>query len=392
MLNALCLMQIFLYVFLAPIAREAFDNSEIQYAYSLGLVFLIAFLISGLVVRQKSPTTTQNEAQFTLTLRAFGLMILWAFAYIAIAIEFGLINRRIGTHEAGALFASIPLSLLVFFRLYEVLLPLFLSLLVARFFNAEKISTIEIAATIILVASIGFSGALYSRSQVAFLMVTVLVLTQNTVDKTTRRNLLASAFFIALMFVATVTFYRWSSPEIYAGDEYFIQAFLERLDGLEVLSNLIKDGGIFWTGQNPDAIWPPLISSIPMLPEAAELKAAALTTVKATLLYTEYGSLQGDINSFAMLDPYYWGGVVGLIFAGAFLGYVSKWVDKNIGQAKSKAIAALQVAIACNIMIMEREYISMLTNIVRDWIVIYGFLMCFVTMNEASLGTKVIAK
>lgn len=388
MLYKICLSQILIYLFIIPAVRLIWGGVSSEYSYWTGLVFLLAFISGGVSVFGR--ISTRRLINHKIKADGKFIIIIWALSYVVMSVSYGLFNRRIGTHEAAELFASIPIYALLVFRSFEVMLPFLLSLFVVQVFERRWQSSIDKIVVAILILAIGFSGAIYSRGQIFYLLASVIVILQNSIDEVIFKRLLLRATALTSFFVIGVSIYRWLSFE---ADEaygvYFSREFLARLDGLEVISYLTAREGVSWFGLNPSAIFSPLISAIPFLPEASELKATAMTSVKANILYHEFGSSQGDINSFVLLDSYYWGGILGLVGAGFVLGYASRCVDRYIGKTTMRGVAALLVAAAGNVVFMEREFISMLINVVRDWLIVYVFMVFFLRGNSRTLTSLV---
>ena len=383
MLYKICLFQILVYLLFIPIARRILEDFLESYSYFAALFFLLFFIIGGANFFQKKGKKIYSSQVNNFSIKLGGILLIsvWSLVYIAISINYGLFNRRIGTESAAELFASIPLQVLVVFRSFELILPYFLGVFIFQIHDKEKLSAIDKVAAVMLAIGFIFSGAANSRSQTFFILAIAVVLVQNVIAKEKIKKLLTISFFTAVLAVFFVSLARLISIDGGTADGYFTREFLVRLDGLEVISRLIEENGISLFGLNSSAIFYPIISSIPFLSEANELKATALTTVKSNLIFQEFGSLQGDINSFVLLDVYYWGGMVGVMVSGLSIGLFASWVDKNVGIASKLLWQALAVAIAGNIVYMEREFVSMLLGITRDWFIFYIFMKLFLQKN-----------
>lgn len=383
MLYKICLFQILVYLLFIPITRQVLEDHPESYSYFAALFFLLSFIVGGIIFFQRKGIQIYalQVNNFSIKLGGRLLIAAWSSVYITISINYGLFNRRIGTESAAELFASIPLGALVVFRSFELILPYFFGVFIFQIYDKGKLSAIDKIAAIMLVFGFIFSGATNSRSQTFFILAIAVVLVQNVITKEKIKKLLRISFLIAVLVVFFVSLSRLMSIDGGIADGYYTREFLVRLDGLEVISRLIDENGISLFGLNSSAIVSPIISSIPFLSAANELKAAALTTVKSNLIFQEFGSLQGDINSFVLLDPYYWGGMVGVLVAGFLIGLFASWADRNVGIASKLVWHALAVAIVGNIIYMEREFISMLLSIIRDWFIFYIFMKLFLQKN-----------
>jgi hypothetical protein len=303
-------------------------------------------------------------------------------------LRYDLYNRRIGTEVAAELFAAIPPLELIIFRTYEVILPFVLALGLINYHARKKKNVLTSfrfgsqAVVFSVLVSFLLSGALNSRSQLFFLIFIVFIIAQNTIPSASFRRYLKTGFIVGCIFLVGVTLNRLAYTEQDFSIDYFLDQFVTRLDGLDVVSSLISDYGISWTGINISVLAFPLVSMIPFLPEALELKATALTTVKSNILLIEYNSMQRDINSFLVLDVYYTSGLTGVIVAGFLIGFGAKWVDKGVLKSGGKIILAFASSIACNVVFMEREFIGIVIGIVRDFMIILVFSQILIRRVE----------
>jgi hypothetical protein len=106
------------------------------------------------------------------------------------------------------------------------------------------------------------------------------------------------------------------------------------------------------------------------LDRAKELKADALTTVKAVILEQELDSKSRDVNSFIILDTYYCGGILGVTLVAILIAYFSRLADKKIGITSNWIFQIFLIAIIINFVVMEREAVGMVISIVRDWLIL----------------------
>jgi hypothetical protein len=222
------------------------------------------------------------------------------------------------------------------------------------------------------------SGLAFSRSQAFFLLACTAIMLQNSFTRRQFRKLLVSTAMAATMVFVLVSVYRLTVNPIDNFSEHFSEEILKRVDGLELISLLIETYGYPLTGVNTSAVAVPVVSSIPFLPAAAELKANALTTIKSFILANEFGSMQRDTNSFVIVDIYYWGGIVGLMLSAVLLGCAAKKVDERILLSKGIAMNSLFFALACNIVYLEREFITILIGTARDFTIYTAifFVIC----------------
>ena len=164
--------------------------------------------------------------------------------------------------------------------------------------------------------------------------------------------------------------------------QYIETEFVQRLDGLEVVSKVASIHGYQPFGINVSAFIPLIKSHIPFLQEAAAYKAAGLTTIKAGILSNELGETARDINSFIILDAYYLGGLLGVGCAGFAIGLLAGFVDKRIGLGRGKVVFVGMVSIAMNLLILEREMLGMAISIVRDFVILlFAFTIIFINIR-----------
>lgn len=377
MLYYFCLAQIIAYLFFIPVIRLMVGDVSGDYYFFISFSFLALYILGGRISHFFLDRDIFNN-QNIIAKRKW-LFIIWGISYILISYHYRMYDRNFGTGEAGIIFSQIPLYLLAVFRSFEIILPLFLSLFLIRLTSFNRLLIEDRFFDGILLLSICFSGALYSRSQLVFLLFSSLVILQNNVEIARYRKLVYWVIFMGTLSVMFVTTTRLIAYTQEIDSSYFSHEFLARLDGLEVISQLIDASGVYWLGMNPASAFSSFIAAIPFLSEATYLKANGLTTIKSVILLQEFGSSKRDINSFIVLDLYYVGGVLLIIFAGFFLGFVARWIDRSIGRGQAPTyIYALQVSIAMNMIIMEREFFSILISIFRDWFLVYVAMLAFI--------------
>jgi len=201
-------------------------------------------------------------------------------------------------------------------------------------------------------------------------MISILLIVQNKFEpKTLLRLLYKAGFFAGIIFFA-VTISRMSLYEDKSANDYLSSEVLQRVDGLEVVSQIIDKYGYQMTGINASAALNPITSLIPFLDRAKELKADALTTVKAVILEQELDSKSRDVNSFIILDTYYCGGLLGVTLVAIIIAYFSRLVDKKVGVTSNWIFQIFLVAIVINFVIMEREAVGIVISIARDWLIL----------------------
>lgn len=374
MLYNLCLLQIAVYLFASPLIRQGLGVDATEYSFGIAALFTLLFVAAGIASRSKRRLRGSIDHQLVVSLRGSIILIAWAILYSALSLKHGLINRRIGTHEAALLFSEIPVFDLIVFRIFELLLPFIIAHLIIKTIKF-RLNMTDKCLTLFIGLALALSGLAFSRSQAFFLLASSVIILQNSLNRRQFRKLLTSTAITAIAIFALVSIYRLTSDSAESFNSHLSDEILKRIDGLELISLLVQMHGLSLTGVNPSSAVAPVLSSIPFLPAAVELKANASTTVKSIILALEFGSLQGDTNSFVIVDVYYWGGVVGLMFSAIFLGYATKKVDEKIFISKGVVMNSIFIALACNIIYMEREFINMLIGIGRDFLIYTAIFM-----------------
>jgi len=389
MLFWICLIQIIVYLLIAPYFMVLLDSSR-EYFFSASIIFTLTYIFGASLKKNNRNKLEVERIEFRNAALLF--FALFAILYSCISIKHGLYNRRIGTEEIAVLFSGIPFYEVIAFRIYEVVLPLVLSLIFLIWsLNKKTVANDRLFIRLILVfffisVSILLSGVLNSRSQFAILLLSMIVICQNSIPRAALRKYVKLGAVVGIFIAASVSLKRFLSIDDLS-TEYLIAEFITRLDGLELISRLASDQEISWTGINFLSLMVPLIASMPFLPEAIELKAQALTTIKANILFLEYNSVQRDVNSFVVLDIYYIAGLFGLAFAGSLIGFSVRWVDSNVLASKGLIKFSLATAMTFNLIILEREFISIFLGILRDWLILYFF--CFISIRKIYFRSKV---
>lgn len=377
MLFNICLIQIALYLFVSPIIRIGLGDDVVNYSFAVALLFTFLFIVAGIKSKSNKNLPVSSENQLLISTNGAIIVSFWALLYIAISLRHGLMNRRIGTHEAAILFSEIPVVELIIFRAFELLFPLLISYLIIKIIKF-KLSVPDKFLALSLVVALALSGVIFSRTHLLFILICTAVILQNSLNRGQFRKLLTFAVVAGVLMFVLVSAYRFTHDPPDNLSAFISDSILKRSDGLELISLLIEIYGYPLTGVNPSAITPPIISSIPFLPLADDLKASALTTVKSNILAFEFSSPLRDTNSFVIVDVYYWGGVIGLMLSAIFLGLITTKIDQKILISKSLLINSLLIASAGNIIIMEREFIGILIGMARDFIIfaVVLFIIC----------------
>lgn len=373
MLFKLVFLQIAIYLFIAPLMRVFLGKDIKEYHFGIALIFLFFFVISGLIFGKKRLIYLHRIDVFKLdteTSYKWLMIIAWIAVCTLISFSYGLSDRRIGTEVVAELFASIPPFELMIFRILEIALAFLMSCVLLNLSDGKNSFIKNGGLFLAILFAFFILGAGSSRSAAGLFVLSILLMVQNKFEpKTLLRLLYKAGIFAGLIFLA-VTASRMSTNDDTNVGEYLSSEVLQRVDGLEVVSQIIDKYGYQMTGVNAYAALNPIISLIPFLDRAKELKADALTTVKSVILEQELDSKSRDVNSFIILDTYYCGGILGVAFVATLIAYFSRLVDKKIGVTSNWVFQIFLVAIIINFVVMEREAVGMVISIVRDWLIL----------------------
>lgn len=391
MLYKFIFLQIIIYLFISPFARVSIGGTLADYHFGIAIIFIAVFYISGIVFRVKKITHPSRSDVIELnteTSYKWLLILAWILACIMISFDYGLSNRRIGTEIAAELFAGIPYYVLFVFRSLEISLAFLMSLVIINLSDSSK----SRSKNMLLVFSMGVAlfllGASSSRSALGIFFITILLIIQNKFSSKKFKKLIISAGTVALIIFITVTTSRISAEKNIDMDEYFSSDILQRVDGLEVVSKIINKYGYQITGINASVALNPIISLIPFLDKSRELKIDALTTVKSVILEQELDSKFRDVNSFVILDAYYCGGIIGVVFVASLIAYLSRLVDAKVGATSNWIFQIFLVAVIVNFVSMERETIGIFISIARDWVILCA--VAFVFLSRAKIANQII--
>jgi hypothetical protein len=373
MLFKFVFFQIIVYLFIAPLARVFFGKNINEYNFGVAIVFAFFFAITGLIFREKKLAYSHRIDVLKLDIATsykWLIIIAWIAVCTLISFSYGLFDRRIGTEVVAELFASIPPFKLMIFRVLEISLAFLMSCVLLNFSDKKNSFMKNCSLLLAMLFAFFILGAGSSRSATGLFMISILLIVQNKFEsKTLLRLLYKAGFFAGIIFFA-VTVSRMSLYEDTSANEYLSSEVLQRVDGLEVVSQIIDKYGYQMTGINVTAALNPITSLIPFLDRAKELKADALTTVKAVILDKELDSKSRDVNSFIILDTYYCGGILGVAIVAIVIAYFSRLVDRKIGVTSNWIFQIFLVAIVINFVIMEREAVGIVISIARDWLIL----------------------
>jgi len=389
MLYKVCLIQILLYLFIVPLLRLFLNSEIINYEFGISFGFLTSFLIAGRINRAiRKKGKLNGEAIFNFTEKMnfrWLLFVLFVSVSAFISFKYELYNPRIGTEEAAMRASQVPPLYTIIFRSLGIMLPIFLAIVIGEILKQKRIKTLTIITVIILMFAFFITGAASSRIALGLYLLMALIINQNLISSSQLRKI-SFYFIIFTMFMYFfVTIHRILSGDSRDLFEYVSAEVLQRLDGLEVISKIVELHGYQFTGINPVAILNPIISSIPFLNTALILKADAMTTVKSLVMFLEFDSPLRDVNSFLVLDVYYWGGMVSLIIVAYVVGWAARLVDRGIGMSRGWVHQLFLIALVVNLTVLESESISLILGTFRNWLILLFCCNLFFYKNKISV-------
>ena len=344
------------------------DSPHDLASLSVAGLFVASVVFGHFLSSPQKKRTEHYRAMHQFTAVGQLIIVLWCTIHITLCIQYGLYDRRIGTETIALLFSGLSVYELIAIRALEIFLPYLLT--IALFNARDGTGVLRYIVPVALISAFIASGAVNSRSQTLVLGLAVLILVQNVLPRRRLSRLLLIFTALGIATATLVTVNRVTQAYDVDATSYTQHEFVKRLDGLEIVSTLIKQGGVSLFGQSPETLLLPLIAAMPVSQRATELKALALTTVKANILENELSSNERDVNSFVITDAYYLGGLLGTCLIGLLVGFVAKYIDRRVGLTKSPYIHLLLVACICDGLVLERESIGIIASVLRDWVLL----------------------
>ena len=262
--------QAIIYLFLMPILHGA---TEIGYRPSIGTGLLAIF---GLFLGASlSRLRTADGRSMAVDLQPVKLQIrpLLAYAvsvlvvlYATMVVLFGLFNRRQGSEYMAQLYADLPIYALAIVRIYEILLIPFALLCIFGTFVSKGQQRLMIFS---LLASLPFTGLESSRSRL--LLIAIYLLCFIRIDTFARLFFKYIRFYLAVIpVVGAFVFYSLQRAQSYSSlNEFLLLEVYQRLDGMNLVTDLRDSGLIDRIGQFDFAMFGPLISKVPFLEAGA---------------------------------------------------------------------------------------------------------------------------
>ena len=380
MLYLFGILQFIIYLLVVPFLRSEFTIIDFNYSWYLAIVSIFCLFIGSFLFKLFFNNNKLKNQSFSVEFTDFGVVILsfWVISSFLVLYKYNLFNRRIGTEDLAELFSSIPSYFLIIYRSLEISLA-FIALLIFLDIKNKGFTKKNKWLLFILIFYLFSSGALFSRALLLLFVITVFALLQNILNRKLFKKKLYFGFLWGLIFFIFITIFRMGSEsENRDLSQYFQNEFLQRVDGLELISRIDSLDSMAISGINPIAILIPFIASIPFNNSAVILKKEGLTSIKAVALNDSLVINLKDYNSFIIFDSYYIGGIFLLIFSCIFLGFILRSADLFVGTSKRNIFFAFWAATTVNLVPLEREFTGLLLLIFRDTFIYWLLLSVLV--------------
>lgn len=374
MLKWIFLVQALLYLILMPLIRSTVEigyypplNAGLLAVFSLGAGFLISHIYNGRVASDAPAASLQPKLRPRAYL-VYAIPVL-VILYAAIVLSFGLLNRRLGSEYMAELYASLPIYALAILRGYEILLvPL---ILMYAFGAADKNERRVVGFA--LLASLPFTGVLDSRSRLLLIVIYVICFIRPSVFvQFFYRNI---RFYVAaVVVIGTFLFFSAQRSSSYTSfQEFLILEIYQRLDGLNLVTDLRDSGLINKLGQYDFSMFSPLVSKIPFLEAAQTAKLMGRTSTKQYYLQELLGRSQLDTANSMIADPLYFAGWLGVIIAFILIGYAIGRTDRFVAHGglmhdTNKSVAA--IAFVTAFAVFENDLVGATIVFVQNYILV----------------------
>lgn len=375
-------LQAFIYLLLMPYLRSGLD---IAYHPPLGAgILAIISLSAGFVfcnVRMGDVATISqsNANRDTTKLQprpylAYAIPAL-ALLYAVMVVSFGLLNRRQGSEYMAELYAELPIYALAIIRSYEILLvPFFL---LYAFGGDANIVRRRVVMTALLL-SLPFTGIADSRSRLLLIALYIICFVN---PKTFIEFLYRYVRFylVAFVVVGAFVFYSYQRSSSYSSfNDYLFFEVYQRLDGLNLVTDMRDAGLIDKIGQFDFAMFAPLLSKIPFLEAARAAKLMGQTSTKQYYLQELLGRSQLDTSNSMIADPLYFAGWLGIIVAFGLIGYAIARSDRFVARGalmRNANTSAIAIAFATSFAVIENDLVTGVLSFVQNYIFVVLLLV-----------------
>lgn len=330
MFRWLFLAQAVVYLLLMPYLRGLVELG--YYPLLLPGLFAVVALLVGYRIGTPAVITTSAPVGIIEPRRYLWLMMcVGAVLYATVSFRFGLLNRRLGSEYMAALYADMPLPALAILRGYEIaFLPAFLIFAFAKTAPIQHRVIVGLA----IIASLPFMGIADSRGRLLVIVIFLLCFVRpGLVISNFRRHF---RFYLAgLIAIGVFFFYSYQRAANYSSlNNYLLAEVYQRLDGLNLVTQLHDAHLIDNWGQYDGRMFEPLISKIPFLEAAQQAKLLGRTSTKQYFIQDLLKSFRLDDSNSMITDALYFGGLAGVAIAFVILGWLIARSDAFVAQRK----------------------------------------------------------
>lgn len=344
----------------------------------------IGCLISGFIafrIRYRSLQTSAMSSPETTSIALlrprdsvpFAIAILVAL-YSYVSWSNGLLNRRQGSEVMASLYGNLPLLELVILRVYEIaFVPIAIIYLFGTVSRNQRIFVV-----FLLLVSLLFMGIEDSRGRILVLAINILVFVKLKDFRSFFENLNKMVLLIFPAITAFIYASNDRSSKYSSTDDYFFYEIVQRFDGLSLVSELRSAGFIKYYGTFDFTMFAPLVSRIPIIEAGGMAKLEGITSTKQYFLKSLLNVNRIDNSNSIILDPLYFGGVMGVMIAFVILGYFIANLDHYVAQGRlfsNHVRLALVLSFVSSFAMIEVDYFGTLTSLVQSFVILFPILV-----------------
>ncbi len=374
MITWIVFAQAAIYLLLMPILRA---SGEFGYhpPVGVGLVAVIAFAIGAFVKLSNTPGTLP-KLDVSLVPRPQLWMVILALSvvYDVLSLDFGLLNRRQGSEVMAEIYGTMPLLVLAIIRVYElILIPVLILYLIAK--PVRRLDRLAIIVSVL--TSLPFMGISDSRGRVVVIALTVMAFFP--LDKVVRyvANSVSVFFALALVFASFTYFSSVRAESYYSLHDYVQVEIFQRLDGLNIVTQLREAHLMPYSGTWDVNVLAPLVSKVPFLKAAQEAKILGQTSSKQYYTQVVLKSDRLDDSNSIITDPLYYAGIPGLFVAFLLIGRACRVFDRVVETHlfyKNRWKISLAMAFCTSFITFESDLLGAILSAMQTWLIIYILL------------------
>lgn len=372
MIRWVILAQAIIYLVVMPWLRSL---GELGYhpPIAIGIVAVAAFAIGAfLKLGSVLPPPIELHDKPSLEPRPFLwiAIIILSVVYDVVSFQFGLLNRRQGSEMMAEIYGTMPLWALGIIRGYEIIfVPLILIYILAQ--NVKPFEKLAIVISVLV--SLPFMGISDSRGRIVLIALTVVAFFPlSKVLRYVASNF--RALLAACLVIASFTYFSsMRSDNYFSARDYLQIEVFQRLDGLNIVSQMRSANLMPYNGTWDVEVFTPLISKIPFLEAAQEAKLRGQTSSKQYYLQRVLRSDKIDDSNSMITDPLYFGGILGLAVVFIIFGRLCLTFDNFVNKTPFHSdigSLALALAFGTSFISFEADFVSAVVNTAQGWIII----------------------